>query len=846
MKILESKVVEKIWWYGLNIITTLLIVSFINVNGPAGSSGLPGSNGQDGVDGQGGNTTYPVRRVTTQAAPVGGARAAYAQSLVNQGYIALDSVEDFSIFTASLLGENLYGNQEAFSSDKRYVLTSDIDFDVPSTGYLTNQIAPFYLDENRNANNLYFRGVFDGAGFSIRNFTMNTGEYEYPVAFFPYTGLNAVIKNITFENIEVSNVLTFNDGHIVGGVIGYVDGPTYLENVTVKDGTVVATSYAGGIVGQTNDDIYLVNVRNENTSVFAPRSAGGLIGSTDVDGGQYHIFIQDSVNTSTLDSRLLPAGFEDYIIYDEDNNQEFYPDHHVGGLIGELRNQESLIILDSVNTGSITSEEGQVGGLIGYVGNVDLFVIANSFNVGFVQSLDAEAGGLVGDLATEERIYIQNSYNAGQIYSKEDAVGGLIGELGSTETNFVQDAYGDDLYLSAVTTYITNSYNAGFISTGNYLDSEKGGLVGEVNNGRHLIVTNSFNVGTFSASITNVEYSVFLERNGAIIGDPEGNVALENVAFYVDESQQDQYLDHPLNRLHPSLATRMTDRSMFEETNFMFEGSWDLNTIWMFGDDGYTFPRLRQTPFHDAKENTLFAVTIEQFELWDYRVQFSEAVDGNIVVFTDMSAVVYDVETPLDELNSRIFATLTPSTDYRRVMGDGDLVASFTHDLYTWEDPLTYRPTQGSGEYYLYVIAIDSDGNVAMSDQEVTFMFEEGSGDNLPPVPGNDGVLVAGFNNFNLASLDVNFEAGTDDMTAVEDLQYFLIITVDGFDFDAWDGDFNDAGILFRIGVNPGLTTSINIEQAGIQFNVNYHVTILISDTSLYALYQIYDLTFID
>lgn len=881
MGILNKGIVEKLAWFGANIATTLTIVTVVVVSGPLGSepipgssgvsgvpgipgssgvsgvpgipgssgvpgsqgeigssgvpgsqgeigsSGIPGVDGAPGVDGRDYSTIYPVQRLNVPPAPLGDARSIYAQSLVSQGYTPLSSVEDFSIFTDHESDElNTFGNREAYFRGTRYVLTADIDFSQSNNDVFSNRLVAYEQDEYGAVDELYFQGTFDGAGFSIKNFIQHQIQSRDPAAFIPYAGSGAVIRNLTFENMEVSSINGDIDlGNVAGGVIGYVGGPTVLENITIKDGVVVAEEEAGGVVGLVNDNLYLINVNNINTSVFGQNSAGGLVGSTesvDDDDVIYHLFIQNSSNSGTLDSRNLEPIYDDFMEYTNSYSQ------HAGGFVGAIQENESVIILNSYNTGKIISQEGEAAGFIGDLNKSDLTVIANSYNSGFVAAFSNEAGGFVGDLASTEKVFIQNSFNLGQVHSTSSSVGGFIGELGSSSHE-----------TTTATTYITNAYNAGYISTQTYFDDEKGGLIGQVNNDRHVIITNSFNVGSFSVSLTNLSVPRYLSRNGAIIGDPEGNVALDNVAFYVDETKPENYLNHAMQDLHPLIGTRITDRTKFEASSFMYQSIWNMDSIWMFQDNGYPFPVLRNLTFVNADNPFLFNPEfINDTGIGDYKVEYDEVLEENIIHISELSVYAKDVETSFSNLNIQLYAVLGSGVTIQTVLATGDLFTAESRTQFGIEsyfEDLSVFPTQGDGEYFFYVVVTDNGGNQVMEEIDESILYSS---------------LFTAFLNDMVGPnvLDVTIPRSTDDLTQAEGLTYYFVLASDTFDFNSYNPVTNEnlEGLLFLQIYNftsVSYNQLIDIGYLDLDPGVYKATVYVVDELDAYSVYAIVDLT---
>ncbi len=141
------------------------------------------------------------------------------------------------------------------------------------------------IGNNANNDHESFMGIFDGGGHTIKNLYVNSdGDH---LGFFARIGsyaegINPTVKNITFENVDVSsNTLNGHGGSYVGGVIANAGGNSIVENVKVK-GNIYVTGYGyvGGIVGHGYPDLTDCSViGNEGSWVHAHYwCAGGIIG----------------------------------------------------------------------------------------------------------------------------------------------------------------------------------------------------------------------------------------------------------------------------------------------------------------------------------------------------------------------------------------------------------------------------------------------------------------------------------------------------------------------------------------------------------------------------------------
>lgn len=124
-----------------------------------------------------------------------------------------------------------------------------------------------------------FYGTFDGDGHTISNLYVNkegTGAGFFAKTSGGGDGPKAVVKNVTFNNVDVYT----NDSYS-GGVIANAGGNTHIENVHVTGYVYVeGYGYVGGIVGHGYPDMYNSSVDANDGSYIKANywCAGALIG----------------------------------------------------------------------------------------------------------------------------------------------------------------------------------------------------------------------------------------------------------------------------------------------------------------------------------------------------------------------------------------------------------------------------------------------------------------------------------------------------------------------------------------------------------------------------------------
>lgn len=198
----------------------------------------------------------------------------------------LNSREDIKNYICpQWVGETIFGY---------YELGKDINFE--------NQSAAFgwHYDEN---NTHGFRGTLDGKDHKISNYVVpnHDGAPKYTTArvgFFAQIGNDAVIKNITFDNIKAVQ------GATVDSVFARYIGKATIENVTLNyDASITQTSADSGVFAEKLTDTTFSNVTvNMPNATIALLLKGGNCTYSDVT------VCATKVDKFTATSSITPPG----------------------------------------------------------------------------------------------------------------------------------------------------------------------------------------------------------------------------------------------------------------------------------------------------------------------------------------------------------------------------------------------------------------------------------------------------------------------------------------------------------------------------------------------------------
>jgi hypothetical protein len=570
--------------------------------GPSGPVGPSGSNGEDGL-------SYPFSDVILEEDYrdpfVINDSSVYAASLVDDGYIGIDSIEDFL---------NI-GVDSAFPNDESYVLLNDLDFNNHTWVQPAESI---------------FKGTFDGAGYTISNVTSDGGTTfgMFNILGDPDNQLYTYIKNLTLEGFDIQT--TQLAGALAAESFFYVE----LQHITVKDSYIQSEeSRVGGFIGDSN----LVNVfygEVSNTIISSPANgAGGFFGEADSALFEFSHSLNNQVYGFSDVGGFIgySRGFSIY----ESSNQSIViaKADYVGGFAGRNDTDKGTILKWSYNTGTIISyafnETAYAGGLVGSIfnGSYGHVIIEGVANVGDIYGAGSRIGGLFGQLDSDQ-FFLNHAVNAGNVTLAEGIsstdTGGIVGNLSNTDSFYFYNVYnrGDVTGHSNVGGLFgyssggdekgdyRNAYNSGTVT--GHLDI--GGLFGEINGGEQNYMTNVFNIGDVVPLSEEND-----GRPAEIVGRFNDNLMIHNVYFYWDGVSPYPFGLNPFSsRGNIFIARPITDMTRFNTyDNFVFKDIWNFDTRWTFTNDEYSFPVLQNEPTTRSEQTTPDLVDLSVFNIPD-------------------------------------------------------------------------------------------------------------------------------------------------------------------------------------------------------------------------------------
>jgi len=302
-------------------------------------------------------------------------------------YFAIEQYEN--VDTVRIYDENqlqLISTGGAYPRDAYYLLMNDINlswFDFVPIG--SN---PEY----------YFRGTFDGQGYSISDLQIDR-ETESYIGLFSIIDHRGVVKDITLLDPEIRGY------RYVGAFAGFNEGSIINCTVTASvsgGGSIRGRSRIGGITGENTGVISQCTVTDHDDShgIYLRanvENVGGIVGVTGEGSGNNAL-----VEFCLVDCRI--NGREDYN----------------GGIAGG--NYDSIIGCVYIN-GTIDGRDWGNGGIVGWNHSG---LIKNCSFIGTLNG-DTFNGGIVGWF---EGGTIEECYAAGPIYDSEK--GGIAGRCNGT------------------------------------------------------------------------------------------------------------------------------------------------------------------------------------------------------------------------------------------------------------------------------------------------------------------------------------------------------------------------------------------------------------------------------
>jgi hypothetical protein len=195
-----------------------------------------------------------------------------------------------------------------------------------------------------------YRGVFDGNGHTISNFTHTSINRNYVGLFALVSGINAEIKNLGLidPNIDAGT------GYSVGSMVGLLRLST-ITNCYVEGGSVAGGKEVGGLVGENWGT--MTNSYSE-VCVSGDKYVGGLVGFLNQGATIINCYSTGSVSGEVYIGGLV--GYNDYysIITNCYSTGSVSGNYGVSGVVGNDEGEVYSSFWDIETSGQTTSAKG--------------------------------------------------------------------------------------------------------------------------------------------------------------------------------------------------------------------------------------------------------------------------------------------------------------------------------------------------------------------------------------------------------------------------------------------------------------------------------------------------------
>ena len=322
---------------------------------------------------------------------------------------------------------------------------------------------------------LYFRGTFDGEGFSIKNWNSTK-----PLFFATY--VNGSVENLTLDascqvNLDLSN------SNNAGPLVAYLRGTVYNchnnANLTIT-GECSTTAYIGGLVGRMRETAKVENssvagdvTADANLSVGGVIDFGGLVGAAMEDAS---VISGSDFNGNLTFAGAISTG--DYA--------------YIGGIIG--RSKATVKDCSTSADKSITAESAEnkvarilLGGIAGSAEANGLEDCTNNSSLK-VQYLRAKGtgyvyvGGVTSYLSASASL--KGCRNTNNVYSYSDCnnayVGGIVGN--ARANSIVDDCHNESTAEVSVKNLGSGSYGSRYLELGGVIGRCETSIVSNISN----------------------------------------------------------------------------------------------------------------------------------------------------------------------------------------------------------------------------------------------------------------------------------------------------------------------------------------------------------------------------
>lgn len=372
-----------------------------------------------------------------------------------------------------------------------------------------------------------FDGVFDGNGHSISGISVSSKRYA---GLFGVIDVGTV-KNLVIENSKINEyyVKGYYYDSYVGGVAGYANSGSSIQNVTNRASLVAATnkpssgtSYMGGIVGYTRGKIISCQNESDLSQSYSSQYIGGIVGYA------RNAKLASLKNKGAITGVDYTGGIVGYAYYGNgtnlNNDAKIVGIYSTGGVLGY---GDDFQMSNAINNGDVDGKK-IVGGICG---QCDDESVKLSINKGLVKGIgwyqdSLRVGGICGICS------VDSSQNQGNIEVegtkiRNAYVGGISGISSQIRLSLnygnITATVDSTLYVGGVSGFVNGYYGVSYsgnfgrikaTTTSKIREAHVGGVVGKVGN---YGFSNVFNQGKLYSSHYAAGIATVLPQNAITI-----------------------------------------------------------------------------------------------------------------------------------------------------------------------------------------------------------------------------------------------------------------------------------------------------------------------------------------
>jgi prepilin-type N-terminal cleavage/methylation domain-containing protein len=272
-----------------------------------------------------------------------------------------------------------------------------------------------------------FSGVFDGKGYTISNYTVNTPNDKTGTGLFKkligeenseFSALSDVYNSSTHEfseskmsenkytcvvkNLKLSNVTTnanhgVSDSRFTAGLVGIAVN-AYISNIEVSKSTINVNKYGSAVVGSMGGTVIKdVTIASDVTVIGTGSGAGhvaGVVGESGNSQGTRINAIVNATNNATItgyygNNAGIGALAKGVFYYNCINNGTINLSNDNNACGGICGNGDASWFIMCTNNGNINAinHSGQIAGIFGYKQNSGVAVLYKCYNYGDINSV---------------------------------------------------------------------------------------------------------------------------------------------------------------------------------------------------------------------------------------------------------------------------------------------------------------------------------------------------------------------------------------------------------------------------------------------------------------------------